>query len=109
MLKMSNIKLTNNELLQSIVSLIDSARRKVAVTVSSELTILYWHIGKQINENVLRYEKSEYGKTVIKELSVELTKLYGQGFSTRNLYNFLRFNELISDEQILHTLCAKLT
>jgi len=106
---MSNIKLTNNELLQSIVSLIDSARRKVAVTVSSELTILYWHIGKQINENVLRYEKSEYGKTVIKELSVELTKLYGQGFSTRNLYNFLRFNELISDEQILHTLCAKLT
>ena len=102
---------TNNSaaLLQSIVSLIDNARRRVAVTVNSELTVLYWHIGRQINENVLRHGKGEYGKTVIKELSEELTRRYGEGFSKKNLHNFIKFNEIIPDEQIVHTLCAQLT
>jgi predicted nuclease of restriction endonuclease-like (RecB) superfamily len=106
---MSNIQTTNNTLLQSIVSLIDNARRKVAVAVNSELTILYWHIGKQINESVLKHEKGEYGKTVIKELSVELTKLYGRGFSETNLYNCVKINDLFPDERIFHTVSGKLT
>jgi len=108
-MKMSNIQTKDEGLLQSIVSLIDNARRKVAVAVNSELTVLYWHIGRQINESVLKHEKGEYGKTVVKELSEELTKLYGSGFSKRNLHNFIRFNELVPDERIVHTLCAQLT
>jgi predicted nuclease of restriction endonuclease-like (RecB) superfamily len=99
----------NNPLLETIVSLIDNARHKLAVTINSELSVLYWHIGKQINESILKYEKGEYGKTVIKELSEELTNLYGQGFSKRNLHNFVKFNELVPDEQIVHTVCAQLT
>ena len=106
---MSNIQTKDEGLLQSIVSLIDNARRKVAVAVNSELTVLYWHIGRQINESVLKHEKGEYGKTVVKELSEELTKLYGAGFSERNIYNFMKFNEILPDEQILHSLRAKLT
>jgi hypothetical protein len=70
---------------------------------------LYWHIGKQINESVLSNEKADYGKTVIKELSVELTHMYGRGFSETNIYNFMKINELIPDEQIFHTMCGKLT
>jgi len=100
---------TQDNLLHSIVSLIDNARRRVAVTVNSELTILYWQIGKEINQNILMNEKADYGRTVVKELSIELTKLYGTGFSERNIYNFMKFNDIVPDEQILHTLCAKLT
>ncbi|MDR0733224.1 MAG: DUF1016 N-terminal domain-containing protein [Dysgonamonadaceae bacterium] len=59
----------------TIVSLIDNACRKVAVAVNSELSVLYWHIGKQINESVLNNEKADYGKTVVKELSAELTRI----------------------------------
>jgi predicted nuclease of restriction endonuclease-like (RecB) superfamily len=106
---MSQIQTTGSELLQSIVSLIDSARRKVAVAVNSELTVLYWHIGKQINDRVLKHEKADYGKTVIHELSMELTRRYSQGFSKRNLHNFIRFNELVQEEQIVHSLSAQLT
>ena len=32
------------------------------------MTILYWNIGKDITENVLNYEKVEYGKAVINKL-----------------------------------------
>ncbi|GHT07608.1 hypothetical protein FACS189432_01570 [Bacteroidia bacterium] len=99
----------STSLLTTIVSLIDNARRKLAAAVNSELSILYWHIGKQINESVLKDGKGEYGKTVVKELSAELTRLYGRGFSAPNLYNFMRINELMPDEQIFYTLSRKLT
>ena len=51
---MSNLDLQKKNLLQSIVSLIDGTRERVALTVNSELTLLYWNIGKQINEDILK-------------------------------------------------------
>jgi hypothetical protein len=106
---MNNLVSQKEGLLQSIITLINDTRRNVAVTVNSELTTLYWHIGKRINESILKNEKADYGKTIIKELSVELTHLYGSGFSETNLYNCVKFNELFSDTQILHSLSGKLT
>lgn len=106
---MSNIKPTNTDLLRSIVSLIDGTRQRVAQTVNSELTLLYWNIGKQINEDILKKERADYGKTIVSELSDQLTKLYGEGFSKRNIHNFIKFNELYSEIQIVHTLCAQLS
>ncbi|MDP4239376.1 MAG: hypothetical protein Q8904_07905 [Bacteroidota bacterium] len=43
---MSNIELQKKDFFQSIVSLIGGTRERVALTVNSELTILYWNIGK---------------------------------------------------------------
>ena len=106
---MGNFVLKKEELLQSIIELIDSSRHNVAITVNSELTALYWHIGKQINEKLLKNEKAEYGKTIIKELSKDLIHLYGRGFSEANLYHFTKFNELFPSKQILYSLGRKLT
>jgi hypothetical protein len=39
----------NENVLQSIISLIDKTRRNVAIAGNSELIVWYWHIGKQIN------------------------------------------------------------
>ena len=91
------------------MSLIDGTRQRVAQTVNSELTLLYWNIGKQINEDILKKERADYGKTIVSELSDQLTKLYGEGFSKRNIHNFIKLNELYSEIQIVHTLCALLS
>jgi len=106
---MSNIELQKKDLLQSIVSLIDGTRERVALTVNSELTLLYWNIGKQINEDILKNGRADYGKTVVLELSNALTSKYGEGFTKRNIHNFIKFNELNPDIQIVHTLCAQLS
>jgi len=106
---MSNIVSINKELLNSIIALVDDSRRNVAITVNSELTILYWQIGKQINEEILKQGKADYGKTIIKELSKDLINLYGRGFSEANLYNFIKFHELFPEEQIFYSLSRKLT
>jgi len=60
---------TTNHLFKNINELIEEARAKVAVTVNSSLTLMYWHIGKQIDEEILRSERAEYGKEVVVTLS----------------------------------------
>lgn len=99
----------SQKLLQSIVSLIDNARIKIALTVNSELTLLYWNIGKQINEDILKNSRADYGKGIVLNLSKELTTKYGTGFSKRNLHNCIKFNDLYPDSQIVQTVSAQLS
>jgi len=99
----------SQKLLLSIVSLIDNARKNVAFAVNCELTLLYWNIGKQINEDILKNSRADYGKNIVLELSKELTVKFGTGFSKRNLHNFIKFSELYSDSQIVQTLSAQLS
>ena len=59
-------KVENVDALYDKISiLIENAKRNVAIKVSSELTILYWNIGKHIKENILNQQKAEYGKEII--------------------------------------------
>ncbi len=106
---MSNIKQQSNNLIASIVTLIDNARQRIASTINSELALLYWNIGKQINEDVLKYKRADYGENIISQLSKELTEKYGSGFNKRNLQSFVKLNTVIQDVEILHSLRAKLT
>jgi predicted nuclease of restriction endonuclease-like (RecB) superfamily len=105
-------KLDTNDapkLLNSIIGLIDQTRHIVAKTVNQELTLLYWNIGKSINDDILKNDRADYGKKLIPTLSIALTEKYGIGFNKRNLQSFIKLNSVIEDITILHTLCAKLS
>lgn len=105
-------KLDTNDapkLLNSIIGLIDQTRHIVAKTVNQELTLLYWNIGKTINDDILKNDRADYGKKLIPTLSVALTDKYGVGFNKRNLQSFVKLNTVIEDVTILHTVCAKLS
>ena len=97
------------ELLNSIIGLIDQTRHFVAKTVNHELTLLYWKIGKTINEEILKKDRADYGKKLIKNLSEELSIRYGTGFNKRNLHSFIKLNVIFQDFTIVHTLCAQLS
>ncbi|TCN56584.1 DUF1016 domain-containing protein [Flavobacterium circumlabens] len=97
------------ELLNSIVGLIDQTRHFVAKTVNQELTLLYWKIGKTINEEILKNDRADYGKKLIKNLSEDLFNRYGSGFNKRNLHSFIKLNSIIPDITIVHTVCAQLS
>lgn len=51
----------------------------------------YWQIGKMIVEKQGGEERAEYGKGLIKELSKQMTKDYGNSFSQRNLATMRKF------------------
>ncbi len=106
---MKKIPDQENELLLSIVSLIETTRQRVALAVNSELTLLYWNIGKQINEELLLKSRADYGKRVVEDLSRNLSLKFGNGFSKRNLHNFIKFNDVYPDLEIVQALSAQLS
>ncbi len=98
-----------DELYNKIVVLIENAKRNVAVKVNSEMTFLYWNIGKDITENVLKNQKAEYGESVIKKLSQRLSNEYGRGYSSANLFRMLKIYEYFPDFEKFSTLSRKLS
>ncbi len=107
---MNNLDNTNVENLYSIiVSLIENAKRNVAIKINSEMTFLYWNIGKYITENILDNKKAEYGKSIINKLSKKLVIEYGKGYSKANIFRMLKFYEYFTDIEKFSTLSRKLS
>lgn len=104
---MDNVALDN--LFIDIRNLIEESRKKVALSVNSEMVILYWHIGERIRIDILGEERAEYGKQIIDKLSIKLIKEYGSGYNRANLFHMVRFSEIFSDKQIVYTVCRQLS
>ncbi len=82
----------NKKIIEDIKEVIVSSRQKVAYEVNNTMLLAYWNVGKIIVENEQSGNiKAEYGKQVMKELSKELRKILGSGFSVSNLFNMRRF------------------
>ena len=97
------------ELLGDIRKMIEEAQRNVAVTVNTNLTMLYWRIGKRINAEILNGERAEYGKEIVATLSQQLVQEYGSGFSYTVLTRMVKFAEVFPDQQIVATLWQQLS
>ena len=107
---LNDVKNVNiDDLYNRITELIEKARRNVAVKINSEMTLLYWNIGKDITDNVLKNKKAEYGNSVIKKLSQNLTLKYGRGYSRANLFRMIKFYEYFNDFEKFSTLSRKLS
>lgn len=96
-------------LITDLRTLINEARNKVALIVNTEITLLYWHIGKRINEEVLDNQRAEYGKQIVSTVSRQLTEEYGKGFNEKNLRRMMQFAELFPDFQIVAPLARQLS
>ena len=69
----------------------------------------YWLVGKRIIEKEqLGVSRAAYGKALLKNLSVELQKEFGKGFSVVNLQNMRQFYMVYPIQQTLSVtlLCA---
>jgi len=99
----------NSRLLDEIRGLIEEGRYKVSVSVNKTLTMLYWQIGKRINEEVLKGERAAYGKQIVATVSEQLKNEYGKGFSRPALNRMCLFNTNFPDPLICATLSDKLS
>ncbi|MCK5228947.1 MAG: DUF1016 family protein [Desulfobulbaceae bacterium] len=99
----------NDALLHDLRSLIEETRSTVAITVNTALTMLYWRVGKRINEEILKGKRATYGAEILPTLSAKLVPLYGEGFSARNLARMIRFAECFQYEEIVVTLIRQLS
>jgi len=58
-------KIITNSLLEQIKNL-----------VNSSMTMMYWHIGKLINDEILQNKRAEYDKEIVTTLSQQLSWLH---------------------------------
>lgn len=98
-----------SELLAEIRQMIEETREAVASTVNAGLTLLYWRIGKRINDDVLQGERADYGKAIVVTLGKELEAEFGRGFSSKSLRHMIRFVEAYPDAAIVSALLRQLS
>ena len=106
-------------LFQDVCLIIDQAQAYAYRLVNETLIKRNWLLGMRIQHEVLQGQRAEYGEQVIKVLAKELTAKYGEGFTWRNLYNYIDFystyngfflnenGEPANTQTILHALSAK--
>lgn len=68
-------------IIKGVTLLIEDARRKVAVYVNAETTLLYWGVGRYLNEMLSGAGRGHYGAKVLAAVSRELTGTYGKGYT----------------------------
>ncbi len=98
-----------DDVLASVVSLLEFARRASARAVNAVMTATYWHIGRRLVE----YEQSgdgraEYGERVVERLSEDLSAKFGRGFSRVNLWQMRKLYLSWPQDRILQTVSGEL-
>ena len=102
------LKETYNLLIGDISTLLESASRTSARAVNTILTAAYWEIGRRIIEyEQSGEERAEYGHQLLKNLSYDLTKNFGRGFSADNLESMRLFYLTYSLIEISETVSRK--
>lgn len=83
-----------NPLSTKVSALIRSAQGFVTQTINKGMVMLYWQIGKTIQEEVNKNDRAEYSKRIVQTLSAELVFSYGKGYSRSNLTRMMEFTSV---------------
>jgi predicted nuclease of restriction endonuclease-like (RecB) superfamily len=91
-LKKPEYKPDYKALFSQIGNILIQSKKIAYQSVNSILTTTYWQIGKEIIEfEQGGKNRAEYGESTIKQLSDDLTRQFGKGFSYRNLQQIKKF------------------
>ena len=99
--------MNNNEyldLVQTIKQEIQQAQYKATLSVNKELIMLYYNIGKIINEH------KSWGNKFIENLAADIKLSFpnAKGYSVRNLKYMSKFASTYPDEQFVQTVSAQI-
>ena len=103
--------MTNNDVNQKEKSFVNDVKaiiekgRKIAYAAAGQTAITtFWNVGRRIvQEEQAGQSRAEYGKRLIKTLAENLTSIYGNSYSKRNLDYYKKFYLLFPDLQIVNT------
>jgi predicted nuclease of restriction endonuclease-like (RecB) superfamily len=101
--------LIDESLLKELSALIEKSKQRAVSQANSVVTMLFWQIGKRINEEILHNKRAEYGKQIVAILARGLSEKYGRNFEEKNLRRMLQFAEQFPDKEIVVTLSRQLT
>ena len=82
----------DNTFFSEVKSIVEQGRQQAYTAVSQVMIETYWKIGERIVlQEQKGKERADYGTQLIIQLSEELTRTFGKGFSGRYLRAFRQF------------------
>ena len=96
-------------LFQQISKIIETRKNRAGTYANREVTLMYWEVGRYINNSILGNKRAEYGKEIFSTLSRKLVEKYGKSFERENLYRMAQFAELFPETKIVSPLAAQLS
>ena len=83
--------LPEETLFSELSLLIEKSKQKVVSQVKSTVNLLFWQIGKRINEEILHNKRAEYGAQIVSNLAEKLSAQFGRSFEVKNLRRMMQF------------------
>ena len=102
------VKKQGDRLFIDLSTIIENRKSKIIQQANSGVVLMYWEVGKRINEEILKNERAEYGKQIVNAVSSHLQAKYGTVFATRNLRYMMQFATQFTDAKIVTTLPSQL-
>lgn len=102
-------KQDNENLFNELSALIEQSKKQVSTVANSALTLLFWQVGKRINEEILNNERAEYAKAIVSTVAAQLEDKYGRSFTERNVRRMMQFSNDFSDLSIVSPLATQLS
>jgi hypothetical protein len=95
-------------LFKELSLLIEKSKQKAVSQVKSTVNMLFWQIGKRINDEILHNKRAVYGTQVMANLAEKLSLKYGCSFELRNLRRMMQFAGEFPNKKIVSTLSTQL-
>jgi len=96
-------------LITELAHLIEESKTPIVSFANSSLTLLFWQVGRKINEHILQNKRAEYGKQIVPTVSAQLESAYGQNFTEKNVRRMMRFAEQFSEMENVLPLSKQLS
>ena len=108
--KTKNISLIipEDKLFKELSILIEKSKQKAVSQVKSTANLLFWHVGKRINDDILNNKRAEYGQQIVVNIAKRLTAKYGQSYEIKNLRRMMQFAVQFPDKKIVVPLARQL-
>lgn len=98
----------SHQFLESVSAVLTRARKAAKTAVNLSMVYAYFEIGRMIIEEEQHgQDRAAYGKQILRELSIYLTRIYGKGFSVGNLKNMRQFYKVYASDQIGETVFSQ--
>ena len=90
--------------IEEIKGIIENSRIDAIRSVDHVRVKMYWELGRKIFEEEQKgKERAKYGEFLLKNLSKELSSIYGESFSKRQLERYRQFFKLFPNASALRT------
>ena len=108
MQELKDIK-AEEQLFSDVCGIIEGTRNRIASYLNTEVCMTNWYVGKRIKEDVLKNQRAEYGKQILKNLASRLSEKYGTGWGVGKLKHCVRSAYLFTEEEIGYAVRSQLT